>query len=618
MPDASTADRLDAAKTTMSGTGKVDTPAFILLSGFLLACVLLLSCALGLWTLHRGELGEAQRSLERLTRILSEQTVLAFHEIDTVTREARLVRQRTPDASEQLRHEQLHRLFQGFLQGQALLLFGPDGRMLAHSRIFPTPDVNVADREYFKTHQSDARDVPFISKPLRNRVNGHWMISLSRRLSAPDGGFGGVIMAAIEMDYFNRLYRALNLPADSRIILSRSDGIILATYPFDPARLGIRFNREDDGDDLVASSPVGDLPLSVSLEEPRGTALRHWNSLVLLLSPGAILAVLGLGVMTHSLMRRVTRDRDLAHRQQRQLEEQVRERTADLHDLLAFNRKMIDASPVGIAAYTREGQCLTANGVFCRILGLPRETLLGKRFDELPMLRQSGLAQAAAHTLDTGLTVHDEGACDALDGASRWIDFQTVRFTRDNRDHLLLLLHDSTERKRLDEELRTLAFTDSLTGVHNWRRFLELARGELKRAQRHDRPFSFLILDIDYFKDINDSYGHDQGDAVLARLAATSVGALRATDIFGRLGGEEFGAILVETDLDQAVATAERLRAAVENDVMELKGGRVRLTISLGVAQWREADAVFGNLMRRADKALYAAKNQGRNRVVTG
>ena len=173
---------------------RVDTPAFILLSGFVLACLLLLSCGIGLWTLHRSELREAQRNLTRLARVLSEQTALAFHEIDTVIKEARLVRQRTPDVPEQVRHEQLHRIFQGFLQGQALLLFGPDGQMLAHSREFPTPDVNVADRAYFQAHRDDARDVPYISKPLQNRVNGHWMISLSRRLSAPDGGFGGVIM----------------------------------------------------------------------------------------------------------------------------------------------------------------------------------------------------------------------------------------------------------------------------------------------------------------------------------------------------------------------------------------------------------------------------------------
>lgn len=619
MPDALTDDRHVTTDGTVSRGLRVDTPAFILLSGLGLTCALLMSCAVGLWTLHRNELRETQHNLNRLSRILSEQTALAFHEIDTVAKEARLVRQRTPDASDLLRHEQLHRIFHGFLQGQALLLFDAKGQMRAHSRVFPTPDVNVADRDYFKAHLNDSRDVPYISKPLRNRVNGHWMISLSRRLSAPDGAFGGVVMAAIEMEYFNRLYRSLNLPAASRIVLARNDGTVLATFPFDAARLGSRFSAKTaDPDDLVATSPVGDLPMAISLLEPRNVALRHWHSLAMLLSPGAILAVLGLGLLTRSLLTRVKRDRDQAHRQHRQLERQVRERTENLHDLLAFNRKIIDASPVGIAAYTREGDCLIANDVFSGILDLTRDTLEAKRFDELTMLRRSGLAQAAAHTLDTGLTVHAEGACDASDGGSRWIDFQTVRFTKGNRDHLLLLLSDITRRKKMEEELRTLAFTDPLTGVHNRRRFLELAQCELKRAQRHDRPFSFVILDIDFFKDINDTYGHDLGDLVLTRLAGTCQQVLRETDIFGRLGGEEFGIILVETDLEQAVATAERLRLAVEQDALEVQNGRARLTISLGVAQWRASDATFGNLMRRADKALYTAKNQGRNRVVAG
>ena len=104
-------------------------------------------------------------------------------------------------------------------------------------------------------------------------------------------------------------------------------------------------------------------------------------------------------------------------------------------------------------------------------------------------------------------------------------------------------------------------------------------------------------MDIDHFKDINDSYGHDQGDLVLTRLAATCAGALRDTDIFGRLGGEEFGAILVEAELAQAAATAERLRAAVEHDVLELKGHRVTVTISIGVGIWRASDADFDDLM---------------------
>jgi diguanylate cyclase (GGDEF)-like protein/PAS domain S-box-containing protein len=597
---------------------KSDVVFYIFLSGLTLAFILVVSCIIGLWTLYRGELREAQSNLNRLALVLSAQTALAFHEIDTVTKEARLLVQQTPDSTENSLHQQLHRIFQGFLQGQALLLFGPDGKMRAHSRLYPTPAITATDREYFKVHARTSEDILFVSKPLHNRVNGHWMISISRRLSTPDGAFAGVIMAAIEMDYFNRLYHALDLPPDTRITLERDDGIVLATTPLAPARLGAKQPDSSDQDDLNAVRAVEDLPLRVTLSLPRDTALRRWHSLVLVLCPGALVAVLGLGALTAGLISRVKKDRGQAQLQQEHLEVQVRQRTEDLQDLLTFNQKIIDASPVGIAVYTNEGKCLSANDVFCRILQMDKETLLSSPLTALTALQPTRMAQAARYTLATGTTSHHQGACETPEGNTLWLDFQTVRFTRNNVHHLLFLLRDITERKHMEEELRTLAFTDSLTGVNNRRRFLDLARAELSRARRHGRPFSFFILDIDFFKDINDTYGHDQGDLVLVRLTATCLGALRDIDVFGRLGGEEFGAILVETDLEQATVIAERLRAAVAENAIDMHGSRVTITVSIGVSMWREDDDAFGDLMRRADKALYAAKDQGRNRVVTG
>jgi diguanylate cyclase (GGDEF)-like protein/PAS domain S-box-containing protein len=596
---------------------RIDTIFLILFSGITLIGILILSCIIGLWTLHSDELSSAQINLNRISRILSEQTALAFHEIDTVTKESRLYWQETPDAPPRVLHDQLHRIFQGFLQGQALLVFGPDGKMRAHSRVFPTPDVDATDRDYFKAHAGSPDDSLYISKPLRNRVNNHWMISLSRRLSSPDGEFAGVIMAAIEMHYFERLYRELDFSPDTQVTLKKTDGTVLATYPVDETRLGTVQPPEATGPDtLVATSILADLPLEISLSLTRKTALRRWYVLAWALCPGTLVAALGLGVLTARLMDNVKKDRDQAHTQQQRLEDLVRLRTGDLQDMLEFNKKVIDASPVGIAVYAHDGQCVTINDVFCRILDMDKEQVLSRNFKSLTMLYPSGIAQYARQTLDSGLTSQHEGYFDTPEGKRTWLDFQIVRFTRHNIHHVLLLLRDITERKRMVEKLRTLAFTDSLTGVNNRRRFLELARNELKRARRHDRPFAFLILDIDYFKDINDSHGHDQGDVVLKKLATTCLRVLRDIDIFGRLGGEEFGAVLVETDLEQASAIAERLRATVADDSLDIDGARVTLTVSIGVAVWRETDTSFSDLMLQADKALYTAKNQGRNRVV--
>lgn len=616
MPDSSKTSWLARHLHSLS-LHKIETSYYVFISGTVLTFVLIVSCIISLITLHKAELQVTQTNLNRLALILSEQTSLAFHEIDLVTQEARTFFLANPTTSPQVLHDKFHSLFQHFLQGQALLLFDATGKMIIHSRVYPTPDVRVADRDYFQAQARVDDDTLFISAPLRNRVNGNWMISLSRRITRGDGTFAGVLMAAIEMRYFTRLYHALDLPPGTRIYLERMDGTILTSYPFDPEVLGrVRPLEATVVHTLVANHGVGDLPVVISLTIAKTTALRRWQALAWMLIPSALVGVLGIGILTASLMARVKKDQERAIAQRHSLEEQVRKRTVDLQDLLEFNEKIIESSPIGIAVYAQDGQCLSVNNVFCHIVRLDKTTLLTHNFNSFRLLEPTGLTDFAGQALNTGVTTRREGSFRTADGQQIWLDFQIVRFFRNNNKHLLLLCTDITERKALEEELRSLAYTDSLTGVQNRRRFLELAQAEIVRAKRNQRPFAFLILDVDHFKDINDSFGHVQGDKVLVSLAATSRESLRESDIFGRLGGEEFGALLLETEREPAIAAAERLRTAVEQRVIALDGNRISITVSVGLGFWRETDTSVGDLMRRADKALYAAKHSGRNRVM--
>jgi diguanylate cyclase (GGDEF)-like protein/PAS domain S-box-containing protein len=176
------------------------------------------------------------------------------------------------------------------------------------------------------------------------------------------------------------------------------------------------------------------------------------------------------------------------------------------------------------------------------------------------------------------------------------------------------ILTDITVRKRLEERLRLLATTDHLTGLHNRRYFLELTQRELARFNRYGLAFCLLVIDIDHFKSVNDEHGHMAGDLVLKDLAASCVKRLRTNDLMGRVGGEEFAAVLVESDLGQAASVAERLRAMAEEQDFRVGGREVRVTISVGVAQVRPADDLAA-LLKRADEAMYEAKRKGRNRV---
>ncbi len=176
--------------------------------------------------------------------------------------------------------------------------------------------------------------------------------------------------------------------------------------------------------------------------------------------------------------------------------------------------------------------------------------------------------------------------------------------------------------RRLDTaeaRILELAITDELTGLHNRRSIEQRLREELVRSQRHGHRCACILVDVDLFKQTNDTFGHAGGDAVLRGLAGAARAALRASDLLGRWGGEEFLAVLPETDLAGARSMAERLRQAVEAMRVEFEGWQLAATVSLGVADALPAehpDALNADrLVARADEALYRAKAAGRNRV---
>jgi diguanylate cyclase (GGDEF)-like protein len=170
--------------------------------------------------------------------------------------------------------------------------------------------------------------------------------------------------------------------------------------------------------------------------------------------------------------------------------------------------------------------------------------------------------------------------------------------------------------RELKRQAELQAQTDCLTGLFNRRRFVESAAGELERATRFQRPLSLLMFDIDHFKSINDTWGHAIGDVVLQEVAHLIHDALRGADIFGRTGGEEFAAVLVETEGNAACSVAQRLCATVADAEIAPPGaGRIRVTVSIGLAQLNGRSISFDALLNEADRAMYAAKEAGRNRV---
>lgn len=201
------------------------------------------------------------------------------------------------------------------------------------------------------------------------------------------------------------------------------------------------------------------------------------------------------------------------------------------------------------------------------------------------------------------------------------VGFQNLYLYEQLAEHNLLLESKVKERteqlEKANAALKTLATTDVLTGAWNRRHFMETAENEIQRVLRSGAPVSVIMVDIDFFKKVNDTQGHAAGDDVLKEFVARCLGALRNVDVLGRIGGEEFSILLPDTAINAAVAAAERIRSVLEVSPISCGGTDIAITASLGVAQWAPHESV-DDVLKRADAALYEAKHQGRNRVVVG
>lgn len=301
---------------------------------------------------------------------------------------------------------------------------------------------------------------------------------------------------------------------------------------------------------------------------------------------------------------------------QRQLREQEHHRSEERRQLLA-------ALGEGVYGVDRDGRCTFVNPAALAMLGYDSGELLDR--DQHALIhhhRPDG--QDYPHeqcpiyqTLRDGQVRRQEEWFFDKDGAGFPVEM-TVAQTHHagERTGAVVVFHDIRERKRLEAELQALATTDPLTGLPNRRHFLTLLAQEMSRLQRHNAPpATLLMLDLDHFKLVNDNHGHAAGDAVLRRFASLLRERLRKTDLSGRLGGEEFAVLLFATDPAGAREFAESLREQVAADEIAFGDTRLRVTVSIGMAQLLPEDASTDVVLARADAALYRAKVNGRNRV---
>jgi diguanylate cyclase (GGDEF)-like protein/PAS domain S-box-containing protein len=310
---------------------------------------------------------------------------------------------------------------------------------------------------------------------------------------------------------------------------------------------------------------------------------------------------------------------------------------------------ILDASLDGIVALRLvrdtsgeaiDGQIIAVNKRASRLVGVPVEDMLSNSlWNVFPRLEESGLWARYLEVAETRQPVEFVSAYPANDGSERWFEIAvaplgdgvlatyadiTTRKLAEDAARLIQLEHaaanealmaEIARRQELEAELSRLATRDPLTGALNRRAITDGLQRAIALAERYGHPVSLFAVDLDHFKRINDRYGHAGGDAVLkAAVELMTHGLREEVDLFGRLGGEEFVAVLPHTGLTAAAAVAERMRSLAAGQDVPFEDAAIRFSASFGVAAW-DGRETLDRLLSRADAALYRAKASGRNVV---
>lgn len=281
----------------------------------------------------------------------------------------------------------------------------------------------------------------------------------------------------------------------------------------------------------------------------------------------------------------------------------------------------LEVSDHGIGTFDSNDILVFCNKTFANYFGFNSiDDAIGKSFEQI--LRFSFLSgigvkadnndieglikRAKENRLKQGIT-----SFEAERANGKWALVSRVRTDADN---IYIYIKDITKLKHIEKELLQQASTDALTSIYNRRYFLKSAELECIRGKRYKYPISILALDIDYFKSINDSYGHLAGDQALIAFSKCCSQLLRENDLFARIGGEEFSILLPHTDSNTAKKIAARILKAIENIKVPYENDIISFTTSIGIAQSSERHSELQTIMKFSDEALYKAKSSGRNR----
>jgi len=498
-----------------------------------------------------------------------------------------------------------------------------------YSSLPETPRHNNADRAYFTYHRDNDGQKLRISEPLQSRLTGRSTILLSMRISKQDGSFGGVLVAAIDSDYFNNFYRTFQLGPGGGISLLRDDGIVLVRWPISTSNPDLsksdlftkhlklssvgyyRIVSPFDGiEKLFGYEEAHQFPLVVTVAMSEDWVLSGW--LVTLRTDAVVAGVL----LCMIILLAALLSSQLNFRMK--IERALRDREAH-YRLLANNIADV------IILIDARGRLRFVSQSVEPVLGLRGPELIGKScLDFVHPDDEKSVRAASTRLSGPGAVSTVAFRITRPDGTLVWVESNFKLAPQGDSSaelEFVGVLRDITERKRMEDELNLLnrrltqlAATDGLTGLTNRRTF----DGFLRREYEACEEISVLLFDIDNFKGYNDSYGHQAGDRCLQAVAKVIGDATSNTSgLSARYGGEEFAVVLPNVSEDDALKVAEAIRLTVRAlGLANSAATRGYVTVSAGITSRTRSTLSEAALVGEADVALYEAKRLGRNRTI--
>jgi diguanylate cyclase (GGDEF)-like protein/PAS domain S-box-containing protein len=526
------------------------------------------------------------------------------------------------------------------------------GKLIMSSASWPAPEVEFSDRDYFLELQSHNDDRLSISQPLTSRITGMKTIVLARRLNDPDGQFAGAVYISARYSHFEGVYRAITLLQGQTFSLLRPDGTFLVHYPDNSERTGTRlpasspwyrelarhsgrfqfFDQFEDRLHAVAIEPAKGYPLLVGISIPQDVILKDWRSRTALMvfSVGLLLVLASLLLRAIAFQyRKLIRSQDELIEKTRAIEQSNARLVESEAELVMQNRRFdaaVNNMTQGLAMFDGDSRLVVCNERFRTMYGFSAaEVRAGRTFRDIITSANFGpplggpdalvadiMAMAAKPHSSTHEFVHPSGRI-----------FLATISPMENGGWVATH-EDVTEIRQNESRVRRLAHNDLLTAIPNRSSFIDKLEEARKRLETENCPFSVLMLDLDRFKDVNDSLGHAMGDVLLKETAQRLLAALRSTDVVARLGGDEFAIIQgparpstqnpgnFDEMREQAIMLANRIIEMV-GEPYDIDGRKVVVGVSVGIALAPHDGRAPDELMKRADLALYRVKADGRN-----